>query len=166
MPTVYFCLGSNLGDREQNLKNAILALNSNVTRVTAVSSIYESTPVGVTEHPVPDYLNLVVQVETDLSPIELLDATQSVENLGGRTPTFRWGPRTIDIDILLYGDSTVDCERLTIPHPRMKERLFTLEPLLEIVPTACLPDGTEVNMLAIAETVANQKLKLMHSINL
>ncbi len=163
MAVVYLCLGSNLSDREQNLKNAILSISGNDFQVTAVSSLYESEPVGVTEQPVPDYLNVVIKAETDLDPISLLDLTQSIELLGGRTPTFYWGPRTIDIDILLYGDSTVDCERLTIPHSRMKDRLFVLRPLLEIAPSLVLPDGSELGLLVASNAVASQKLHRIKS---
>src|SRR2546423_12958246 len=98
--TIYLSLGSNVGDREANLRHALDRLNSHSLRITRVSSIYESSPVGETPEPVPDYLNLALQAETILGAEELLDYTQSVESAVGRIPTYRWGPRVIDVDIL------------------------------------------------------------------
>ena len=145
MPTTYLSLGSNLGDRAQNLRDAIWGLEERGIRVTGVSPVYETVPVGETAEPVPNYLNCVVRAETDLSPEALLHVTQAVERAGGRTPTFRWGPRLIDIDLLLYDSVTMESERLTVPHPRLFERAFALIPLHEIEPDLIFPDGSTLS---------------------
>jgi 2-amino-4-hydroxy-6-hydroxymethyldihydropteridine diphosphokinase len=145
MPTVYLSLGSNLGDRETNLSEAIRRLDGPDLKVTAVSTIYETTPVGETEEPVPDYLNCVVRAETNLSPEALLNRTQAVEQAGARQPTFRWGPRTIDVDILWYEGVEMTSDWLTLPHPRLMERAFVLVPLAEIAPDLRLRNGQTVS---------------------
>jgi len=138
----YLGLGTNLGDREGNLRTALEELDSLPTMERGrTSSIYETAPVGVTEQ--PDFLNLVVSVRTPLSPHELLDVLQRVENKMGRVRTVRWGPRVIDLDLLLYGESVVETPELTVPHPRLQERSFVLMPLAEIAPAVVLPGGTE-----------------------
>jgi 2-amino-4-hydroxy-6-hydroxymethyldihydropteridine diphosphokinase len=142
MPTAYLSLGSNLGDRAANLRAALESLESAELHITAVSSIVETVPVGETTEPVPDYLNLVAEAETSLPPEALLIHTQSVEKALGRVPTFRWGPRIIDIDILVYDQVTLESERLTIPHPRLFERAFALLPLAELAPDLRFPDGS------------------------
>jgi 2-amino-4-hydroxy-6-hydroxymethyldihydropteridine diphosphokinase len=142
MPTAYLSLGSNLGDRFANLTRALARLDSDDIRVRTTSSVYETAPVGETLEPVPHYLNLVAEVDTMLSPDDLLKRTQAVEAALGRVPTFRWGPRAIDIDILLFDDLSFDSAGLQIPHPRMTERAFVLVPLHEIAPNIVLPDGT------------------------
>lgn len=127
--TVYVCLGSNLGDQLENLKEAVRLLAPAV-RVTAHSSYYETDPVGYTDQPL--FLNTVVAGETDLTPDDLLRLCKHVEEERQRVATFRWGPRTCDVDILLYGDIAMDTPDLTIPHARMHERAFVLVPLAEI----------------------------------
>ena len=128
---VYLALGSNLGDREQNLGKAIEALRERKgIRYISASSFYESAPVGVEDQ--PDFLNAAVKIETGLSPLDLLAATQAIESELGRKKTVRWGPRIIDIDILLYGREKICEEGLVVPHPRMTERPFVLLPLREI----------------------------------
>ena len=127
--TAYLGLGSNLGNREDNLRGALDLLCRQMT-LTALSSVYESAPWGYT--PQPPFLNLACAVETHLSPTELLALAQEVEGKLGRTPTFRYGPRRIDVDILLYGDQVVATVGLQIPHPGMAERAFVLVPLAEI----------------------------------
>jgi 2-amino-4-hydroxy-6-hydroxymethyldihydropteridine diphosphokinase len=144
MPTVYLSLGSNLGDRAQNLRQALQRLEERGVHLMMLSSVYETVPVGETAEPVPLYLNCVARAETDLSPEALLEVTQAVEQAGGRTPTFRWGPRVIDIDLLLYDGVTRDSDRLTIPHPRLYERAFALLPLWEIAPGLVFPDGSSL----------------------
>jgi 2-amino-4-hydroxy-6-hydroxymethyldihydropteridine diphosphokinase len=145
MPTVYLSLGSNLGDRSQNLREAITRLEERGLQITAISSVYETVPVGETAEPVPYYLNIAARAETDLHPQALLNVMQAVEQAGGRTPTFRWGPRIIDIDLLLYDGVTMDSDRLTLPHPRLYERAFALIPLSEIAPDLTFPDGTTLS---------------------
>lgn len=137
-------LGSNLGNRRATLDAAIEAL-ALLGDVVAVSSLYETAPVGGPKQ--GDYLNAVVVLDTDLEPAELLEALLAIEADQGRVRTARFGPRTLDLDLLLYGDAVVDEPGLTVPHPRMTERRFVLEPLLEVWPDATFPDGTEIATL-------------------
>ncbi len=139
----YLSLGSNQGDRAALLKDAVARLEApGRVRVTKQSSLYETAPIGVTDQ--PWFLNLVVEVETDLDPQALLDLALAVERGLGRVRTQRWGPRTVDIDILLYDTVQMDTPTLAIPHPEMTRRRFVLEPLLEIAPDARLPGGRRV----------------------
>lgn len=136
-------LGSNIDDRLDYLQGAVEALHAHSKiRVDAVSSVYETEPVGGPEQ--GPYLNVVARVATLLSPRRLLDAGAQVEQALGRERTERWGPRTIDIDILLYGDKVIRRRRLEIPHPRLVQRPFALVPLLEVAPGKHLPDGRSV----------------------
>jgi len=135
---VYVALGSNIGDREKTLRAAIDLMNGvEGISVLRVSSFHETEPVG--GPPQPNYLNAVAEVETDLPPAGLLAELQRIEHHLGRTREVRWGPRTIDLDILLMGDTIVNEPDLTIPHPRMHERRFVLEPLCELAPDAVHP---------------------------
>lgn len=161
MPTVYLSLGSNLGDRLAHLRGARERLNRGDLRLTGVSGLYETAPVGETPEPVPDYLNGAVRGETDLSPLALLDYIQSVERQGGRTPTFRWGPRTIDIDILLYDGILLNTERLVLPHPRLYDRAFVLVPLADIAPDLVFPDGTSLAERLRDPAIRAQKVRLV-----
>ncbi|MCI0767596.1 2-amino-4-hydroxy-6-hydroxymethyldihydropteridine diphosphokinase [Bacillus sp. TL12] len=127
----YVALGSNIGDRYAYLSQAIEMLNKNPhIRVEDVSSVYETDPVGYTEQ--NRFLNLVIKISTNLLPQELLKVTQKVENGLGRKREIRWGPRTVDLDILLYNQENIEAENLIVPHPRMFERAFVIVPLLEI----------------------------------
>ena len=140
MAAVFLSLGSNQGDRESLIRAALGLLASDADiRVERVSSLYETAPVGLSEQ--PDFINAVALVETDLPPTELLRRLQRIESALGRERNQHWGPRVIDIDILLYGDQSVDTAFLTIPHPRMMERAFVMSPLAEIAPDLRLPDG-------------------------
>jgi 2-amino-4-hydroxy-6-hydroxymethyldihydropteridine diphosphokinase len=133
LQTVYLSLGSNLGDRRDNLTSAVARLERAYMTVWRTSSLYETEPIDLTEQ--PWFLNIVLEGEVKVSsPFELLDATQAIERDLGRTRegSVHRGPRVIDIDILLFGESVVTDERLTIPHPRMTVRRFVLEPLVEI----------------------------------
>lgn len=132
-------LGSNLGDRKANLHHAIAGLDRYGSLI-AVSSLYETAPVGGPEQ--GDYLNAVVLLDTTASPGELLSGVLAIEASLDRVRDVRWGPRTIDLDILLYGEDSVDEPGLTVPHPELLNRRFVLEPLLEVWPDACLPDGS------------------------
>jgi 2-amino-4-hydroxy-6-hydroxymethyldihydropteridine diphosphokinase len=124
-------LGSNLGEREKNIIAAIEALKRHPDIVIdKVSALYETEPVGVKEQ--PGFLNAVVSIKTQLPPLELLEICLGVERDLGRIRKERWGPRNIDIDILLYDDMTVELDRLILPHPRLHERHFVLVPLQEI----------------------------------
>jgi 2-amino-4-hydroxy-6-hydroxymethyldihydropteridine diphosphokinase len=128
---VYISLGTNMGDRENFLREAIEELGQHPSiQLQSVSSIYETDPVGFVDQ--PNFLNLVVKIFTNLSPQELLEVTQSIENQLGRKREVRWGPRTIDLDILLYNQENIETDQLRIPHPRIFERSFVLIPLKEI----------------------------------
>ncbi|MCX8126255.1 MAG: 2-amino-4-hydroxy-6-hydroxymethyldihydropteridine diphosphokinase [Dehalococcoidia bacterium] len=131
MTSAYLGLGSNLGDREANLKRALKLLGEKA-KVLRVSSIYETEPVGFLSQ--PRFLNAVCEIDTELSPVELLAFVKRIERELGRKQSFRNAPREIDIDILLYGDLVVETPQLTVPHPRMSERAFVLVPLAEIAP--------------------------------
>jgi 2-amino-4-hydroxy-6-hydroxymethyldihydropteridine diphosphokinase len=132
VPTVYLSLGSNVGNRQANLRAALDRLAAPDLQVTRVSPIYETEPVDYTEQ--EWFLNLVAEAETDLSPIDLLSRTRQIENALGRQRTIPKGPRTLDIDILLYGSIVVHTPTLEIPHPRMHDRRFVLAPLADLVP--------------------------------
>ncbi|NJP39341.1 2-amino-4-hydroxy-6-hydroxymethyldihydropteridine diphosphokinase [Alkalicoccus luteus] len=136
----YISLGANIGDRFSQLEDAVRMLQSlGDTDVTNHSSYYETKPVGVTDQ--PDFLNAVVEIETNLAPLDLLEQTQAIEQELGRIRTKKWGPRTIDLDILLYEDENIELESLIIPHPRMLERGFVMLPLAEVAPELQLEDG-------------------------
>jgi 2-amino-4-hydroxy-6-hydroxymethyldihydropteridine diphosphokinase len=144
----YVGLGGNLGDRRGLLDAAVDALRREPgIEVVAVSSYRETEPVGVVDQ--PPFLNGAVAVETTLAARELLDRLLAVERSLGRMREGeeRHGPRTIDLDLLLYGDETVDEPGLTVPHPRLAERAFALEPLVELDPARTLPDGRSLGAL-------------------
>jgi len=134
-------LGSNLGDREGYLKQGIRSLNGTEgVRVIKVSSIYETAPYGPVEQSA--FLNMVVEIETDLSPEGLLKVTQGIERENNRERLIHWGPRTLDLDILLYADRIIRMENLVIPHPEMEKRLFVLVPLKELDSKLVIPGLT------------------------
>ena len=128
---VYLALGSNLGNRPANLQAAIAAFPPGV-RVLAQSPVYETRPWGVTDQPV--FLNMVIKGETGMKPRELLNHLKLLETRLGRLPSFRFGPRLIDIDILFYDNLTLDTPELTLPHPHMHTRAFVLVPLVDLAP--------------------------------
>jgi 2-amino-4-hydroxy-6-hydroxymethyldihydropteridine diphosphokinase len=130
-------LGSNLGDREASLKAAVAALGKAGAVVLRTSSFIRTAPAGKLDQ--PEFLNGVVEIETEQRPRALLDLLMEIERGLGRVRSERWGPRTIDLDLLLYGDEIVRDPDLEVPHPRMHERLFVLEPLAEIAPDAWHP---------------------------
>jgi 2-amino-4-hydroxy-6-hydroxymethyldihydropteridine diphosphokinase len=142
MTRAYVGLGANLGDREGNLRRAVELLGAEPgIEVAGLSSFRETDPVGYLDQ--PRFLNGACALETELSPRELLDRLLAVERTLGRVrgEEPHWGPRTIDLDLLLFGEETVDEPGLTVPHPRLTERSFALEPLLELDPNLRLPDG-------------------------
>jgi 2-amino-4-hydroxy-6-hydroxymethyldihydropteridine diphosphokinase len=141
-------LGSNLGDRLATLQRAVDLLAEEGIRSIASSRVWETEPVGGPGGQ-PAYLNAVLRAETSLDPDEVLRAANRVEATLGRTREVRWGPRTIDIDVLLFDDVQRDDPALTIPHPRIRERAFVVLPLLDIDPAPVLPDGTRVLDLAL-----------------
>lgn len=139
----YVALGSNLGDRMHNLTAALAALDAEEgVRVVAVSGAYESKPWGGVEQ--PDYANAVAELRVSVGAATLLAACKRIERRLGRAPSVRYGPRAIDIDVLIVGDESVSTPELTVPHPRLLERDFVVTPLLEIAPGITLPDGTPV----------------------
>jgi 2-amino-4-hydroxy-6-hydroxymethyldihydropteridine diphosphokinase len=148
MATVYLSLGSNLGEREKNLRDAIAALPGAGARTTRVSSFYETEPVDFMDQ--PWFLNCVAEAETELPALDLLRALRAIEARAGSKKEFAKGPRLLDIDILIYGDATIDTTELQVPHPRMTQRRFVLVPLAEIAPDLRHPswDATAAEMLA------------------
>lgn len=142
MPTIFLSLGSNIGDREKNLHTAIMALAEANVRVTRVSSFYETEPVDLREQ--PWFLNCAAQAETELPPLELLGALREIESHMGSRKLVPKGPRLIDLDILLYGEETIDTPELQVPHPRMLLRKFVLMPLAEIAPNLRHPSWGEI----------------------
>lgn len=147
---VYIGLGSNLDTPETQVSRAVESLNQlNDTRVLSCSSLYASKPMGPQDQ--PDFINAVCLLETGFKPHRLLKQLQEIENAHGRKrKAERWGARTLDLDILLFGSHTIDSEDLTVPHYGMAEREFVLVPLFEIAPTMVMPDGKP-----IAQWVAN-----------
>ena len=146
MITAYIAVGSNLADPVSQAKQAIEALKSipNSEFVQA-SSLYSSTPMGPQNQ--PDYINAVACLDTTLEAHALLDQLQAIEQAHDRVRKIHWGPRTLDLDLLLYGDQQINTERLTVPHAFMTERGFVLWPLAEIAPDIELPDGRKLEQL-------------------
>lgn len=133
MPTVYLALGSNIGDREHNLREAVRLLAASGIRIVKLSSIYETEPVDYLDQ--AWFLNAVLEAQTDLSATQLLTTLRTIESQMGSKKAFAKGPRLIDLDILLFGNETIDTPNLQVPHPRMLLRNFVLVPLAEIAPT-------------------------------
>jgi len=137
-------LGSNLGDSKSIFSEAIIQIGKSV-EVESISKFYETIPVGGPEQ--PNYLNAVLIGDTQIPPLELLTQLQSIENGAGRVREERWGPRTLDLDLIIYGDLLMKEELLTLPHPRAHERSFVLEPWVEIDPQAVLPGYGRIGVL-------------------
>ena len=150
MADAYIALGSNMDSPHSQLDSALKALAQHPhIEITGVSSRYQTPPIGPQQ---PDFINAAAQLSTDLSPLALLDALQAIEQQQNRVRSIHWGPRTLDLDILLYnnlvGDPLViESERLTIPHPRIGERAFVLVPLMDLNPQLALPSGETVAQL-------------------
>ncbi len=146
--TVYLSLGSNIGEREKNLRAAIASLPNANVRVTRVSSFYETEPVDLREQ--PWFVNCVVEGTTKITALELLHALREIERRMGSQKLVPKGPRLIDMDILLYGEETIDTPDLQVPHPRMLLRKFVLVPLAEVAPNVKHPswNGTATKLLA------------------
>jgi 2-amino-4-hydroxy-6-hydroxymethyldihydropteridine diphosphokinase len=147
MTPVFIALGANLDEPLKQIHQAVTALRQLPdSRFVACSPLYASSPMGPADQ--PDYVNAVVQLETSLTPHALLDATQQIEQQQGRVrKAERWGPRTLDLDLLLYGNQMIDDARLTVPHYGMKQRAFVLIPLFDLAPALCLPCGTQLQTL-------------------
>ncbi len=156
---VYLSLGSNVGDREKLLLDALQSLEQHHIQVTARSSVYETEPQDVVDQ--PWFLNMAIACETRYFPLQFLKVLQAIERELGRVrgpATIRRGPRAIDMDILLFGNAILHTPQLTIPHPRMLERRFVLEPLLEIAPNLKFP-RTNKTLKSYLPALATQKLR-------
>ncbi len=138
MATAFIAFGSNLGNRLEHLQAGKQELEAQAGIVSAQSRVFETEPVGGPDHQ-GAYLNAVVQLETGLSAHDLLGVLLGIERSRGRERRERWGPRTLDLDVLLYGDQIIDTPDLTVPHPRLFERAFVLEPLSDLVPNLVIP---------------------------
>lgn len=137
MAVVHIGIGSNLGDRKENCLNALNFLSARGVVIKRKSSLYETEPWGIKDQ--PKFLNMAIEGETVLEPLQLMRTLKSIEAEMGRKEAHRWGPRVIDLDILLYEDMVTECPELTIPHPLMHEREFVLRPLAEIAPEKVHP---------------------------
>ena len=156
MKTVYLSLGSNLGDRKSNLLRALQLLVSSEITVSRVSAVYETEPRDVAAQ--PWFLNIVVECSTRLFPVQLLARLQKIEKELGRKRIMEKGPRTIDIDILLYGNFIINTPNLQIPHPRLAERRFVLDPLAELAPGLRHPVSRR-SMRELAAAIVGQKAR-------
>lgn len=153
---VYLGLGSNLGDRYANLRSAVEQLTAPDLRLLRLSGLYETEPIGLRDQ--AWFLNQVAEFETDLMPLQLLRRAQKVERALGRRRTVRNGPRTLDVDILLFGSAVVDCDDLTVPHPRYHERRFVLAPLAELNPALRDP-RTHQSVAQLLQAVRGQAVR-------
>lgn len=155
MPKAYLGIGGNIGDVKENIEEALLQLQEgNSLNLQKVSSYYETAPVGYEQQ--EWFLNIVVEVETELTPYELLSHCNKVEHQLKRERLIRWGPRTIDIDILLYEGYESNDEKLTLPHPRMQERAFVMIPLQEIAPDLIINSNS---IKEISNNIKNQEIR-------
>lgn len=156
---IFLSLGSNQGDSLDNLLQGIIALAGSGITIDRISSIYQTEPVGFTDQ--DDFLNLVVKGATSLSSLELLQTCQTIEQQFKRVRTQRWGPRTLDIDILFYGTEQIESAELTIPHPRLHERAFVLVPLREIAPDKFQQLGVSIPDQKICLLIDKFDVKIM-----
>ncbi|GAF66487.1 2-amino-4-hydroxy-6-hydroxymethyldihydropteridine pyrophosphokinase [Bacillus sp. TS-2] len=148
-------LGSNIGNRKNYLDQAINLLQEHPDcELLKISSIYETEPVGYVDQ--QSFLNMVIEMETDLNPLKLLELTQSIESRCGRKRDVRWGPRTLDLDILLFDEENMEGEELTIPHPRMLERAFVMIPLSEVSPERKIL-GQELTVTELANSLPDKE---------
>lgn len=162
--TAYLGLGSSLGDRARNIREALHVLSEigSGLEVVAVSPVYESPHMGLApgdEDRFPPHLNCVARIATTLSPDALLARAHAAEEAGRRRRDRKWGPRTIDIDILVYGDRVINSERLTIPHPGIAGRAFVVMPLADLAPDLVLPNGAAVADLRHSERIRSQRIQ-------
>lgn len=159
MVDAYIGLGSNLADPLSQLAGALARLAALPrTHLVAQSPFYASRPVGPQDQ--PDFVNGAVHLQTELAPLELLDALQSIEQAHQRERIQRWGPRTLDLDLLIYGTQTINNDRLTVPHVELVHRDFVLQPLLDLTPELQLPDGRRVADLR--QQCADNGLRRLH----
>ena len=159
---VYIGLGSNLGNKSKNIQNALdFIANIEGVNIKRLSSLYLTAPWGRTDQ--DDFINQVIEIETNLSALNLLHRLQDIEIKLGRQRIGKWGPRIIDLDVLLYGEETIHLEELQVPHPYLLERLFVLIPLAEIDAELEFPDGTKIREVlsrARARLEGNDIIKL------
>ena len=161
MPTVHLALGSNVGDRAGNLREAIHLLRESAIRISKASSVYETEPVDYLDQ--PWFLNSVVEAQTDLSPTQLLATLRRIESRMGSKKAFAKGPRLLDLDILLYDDATIDTPDLQVPHPRMLQRNFVLAPLAEIAPTLRHPSWSSTASDLLARSPDKSTIRIFSS---
>lgn len=155
---VYLGIGSNMGDREAQIEAALAAVERlPVTKLLRKSPLYESKAWGVTDQ--PDYLNMVMELETRLDPQTLLRHCKSIEEAQGRVDGEKWGPRPIDIDILLFGSRNIRTPSLVVPHLHMWDRRFVLQPLADLEPDLPTPDGATLRKLLQKEKITSQEVK-------
>lgn len=160
----YLSLGTNIGDRVDYLIQALrLLMKDKKIRVAGISSIYETDPVGYADQ--PPFLNLVAEIHTSYEPLELLTKTQQIEVELGRIRDIRWGPRTIDLDILLYNQENIQTESLIVPHPRMVERGFVLIPLFELNPHVQIPGSTSTIEQLVNQLLDKEGVRLWKQIS-
>ena len=152
LTTAYLALGSNVGERLEQMRFALKLLGAEGVAIVTASPVYQNRAIGMGD--ADPFLNAVVEVQTELGPEALLDVCLAVENKLGRVRTGGWSPRTIDIDVLIFGQTDIDTERLQLPHPRIAERDFVLRPLVDIAPELQLlgqPTKTLLDKLALVE---------------
>ncbi len=152
LTTAYLALGSNVGERLEQMRSALKLLGAEGVVIVTASPVYQNRAIGMGD--ADPFLNAVVEVQTELGPEALLDVCLAVENKLGRVRTGGWSPRTIDIDVLIFGQTDIDTERLQLPHPRIAERDFVLRPLADIAPELQLlgqPTKTLLDKLALVE---------------
>jgi 2-amino-4-hydroxy-6-hydroxymethyldihydropteridine diphosphokinase len=156
MTEVFIGIGSNMGDRLDNLASAA-SLLAQECEIKQISSVFETGPEGYVAQ--PDFLNCVVKGETGLTPLELLDELKSIEKIIGRIPSFRNAPRTIDLDILFYGDKVINQQGLEIPPPRLHERAFVLVPMVQITPQFIHPALHKTMQQLLSELAKGQRVE-------
>jgi 2-amino-4-hydroxy-6-hydroxymethyldihydropteridine diphosphokinase len=152
---IFLGIGANLGDRERNLREGLRLLAPEVG-ILKVSDLYETEPVGVRDQPA--FLNAACEAATELGPEALLEYVKRVERMAGRVPGARWGPRALDIDVLLYDDAIVDLPDLHIPHARLAERAFVLRPLTDLAPSLVVP-GLDASIALLLQSVDQTGVK-------
>ncbi|MHB0998016.1 MAG: 2-amino-4-hydroxy-6-hydroxymethyldihydropteridine diphosphokinase [Armatimonadota bacterium] len=152
----YLGIGSNLGDKKSNIDDAIRRINEiNGISILKKSSVYETEPVGYMDQ--PDFLNSVIEIDTELDPVQLLHSTQQIEKDMGRVRNLKWGPRVIDIDILIFDNLKIDTTELVLPHPRITERAFVIIPLAEIAPDLII--NNSVSVIELSRKLSDQAIR-------